>query len=228
LGITVASLGLGWVGERAFVHALTQIFPTLAYEGPGGLHWIATGLSFLAITVLHVVLGELVPKTIAVQNAEKVTLLISPLLSLFHIFTKPLHHTFTFLAALILRVIGVRDLGEPALTENELKLVMEDSKEEGIISDSEAQIITRAFEFADKRVSDIMVPKDKVQIISLALPLEQNLATVRTRMHTRFPLVENDFQIIVGIIHMKDVWPQLLKQRLMSNHPPAKPGAFKM
>ncbi len=212
LGITIASLALGWLGEPAFrvlvLHLLPEGMPFSAHT----VEWIATVLAFLTVTLLHVVLGELVPKTIAIQYAEKMTLWLSPGLRAFYIVTKPLIRFFTRMADTVLWLLQIKNTGEQPLTENELKLVMEDSKEDGVISDSEAQIITRAFEFADKRVSEIMVYKDKAQVISLANPLEQNLATVRTRMHTRFPLCDRDLNSVVGIVLMKDVWPQLLKQ----------------
>jgi len=212
LGITVVSLGLGWIGESAFEGLLKLAFPTFFALETGYRHALATGISFLLITMLHVVLGELVPKNLAIQDAERVTLWISRPLSAFYLASRPLIQSFTWMANAVLHLIGYKNLGESPLTEHELKLVMKESREDGVISDSEAQIITRAFEFADKRVADIMVARDHVQVISLKRNLEENLATVRTRMHTRFPLCETDLNKVVGIVHMKDVWPQLLQQ----------------
>jgi CBS domain containing-hemolysin-like protein len=120
---------------------------------------------------------------------------------------------FTWVANAILRVIGYANSSEPPLTENELKLVMKESKDDGVISDSEAQIITRAFEFSDKRAIDIMVSKEQVDYISLSRSVEENLASVQRRMHTRLPVCEKDFSTVVGIVHMKDVWPKLAKER---------------
>ncbi len=212
LGITVSSLGLGWLGENAFENILRLGFPIFFAPQTGARHILATTLAFFFITLLHVVLGELVPKNMAIQNAENITLWVSGPLRAFHYASRPLIRTFTFLANAILKLIGYYHLEESPLTENELKLVMKESREDGVISDSEAQIITRAFEFADKRVADIMVPRDHVQTVSMGRNLEDNLATVRTRMHTRFPLCEVDFGRVVGIVHMKDVWPQLLQK----------------
>lgn len=212
LGITLVSLALGWVGESAFEGLLRQTFPNFFAINTGFRHALATGSSFLLITMLHVVLGELVPKNMAIQDAERITLWISKPLSAFYLASKPLIQFFSWMANTILKLIGYGNLGETPLTEQELKLVMKESREDGVISDSEAQIITRAFEFADKRVADIMVPRDHVQVISLSRNLEQNLATVRTRMHTRFPLCETDLGKVTGIVHMKDVWPELLQK----------------
>jgi CBS domain containing-hemolysin-like protein len=159
--------------------------------------------------MLHVVLGELVPKSMAIQDAEKVVLWVSMPLALFYRFTRPLIRAFTAMANLVLRQIGYHGYEEAPLTEQELKLVMKESREEGVISDSEAQIINRAFEFSDKRAGDIMVSKERVKFLSLATPLVENLKTVQAKMHTRFPLCRTDFDNVVGIVHMKDVWPKL-------------------
>lgn len=212
LGITVSSLALGWIGEEAFSTLLSSVGHGMFELAPGTRHLVATVLSFFFITLLHVVLGELVPKRIAIQNAEKTILWVSRPLRAFYLFTRPLIRFFGKLADFALRVFGYRTVEEAPISEQELKLVMEDSKQDGVISESEAQIISRAFEFSDKRVGDIMVPIERVQFISSARPLEENLATVRTRMHTRFPLCDSDFNTVKGIVHMKDVWPQLLQQ----------------
>jgi CBS domain containing-hemolysin-like protein len=88
---------------------------------------------------------------------------------------------------------------------------MRESREEGVINESEAQIINRAFEFADKRAIDIMVPASRVEWISLARPLERNLEVIRSRMHTRFPLCRDGFAEILGVVHMKDFWPRVME-----------------
>lgn len=167
LGITLVSLALGWVGESAFASLFLLGFPSAFEAGGAAHHLIASAIAFLFITLLHVVLGELVPKSMAIQKAEKITLLVSKPLSLFYRGGKPLIHAFTALANIILRRIGYSMFEEPPLTENELKLVMKESREDGVISESEALIITRAFEFSDKRAGDIMVHSDKIDMILL-------------------------------------------------------------
>ncbi len=210
LGITLMSLGLGWIGESAFSSCLRLLYPDFFLAAHGAHHVITVGLSFFIVTALHVVLGELVPKNMAIQDAERITLLLAGPLRLFYVTARPLLFGFTRVANFILRRLGFNNFEEEPFTEQELKLVMKESKEDGIISDSEAQIITRAFEFADKRVVDIMVAKDQVDFISLSRPLDQNLAVVRKNMHTRFPVCKGEFGEALGIIHMKDVWPTLL------------------
>jgi CBS domain containing-hemolysin-like protein len=210
LGITIVSLALGWIGEPAFADLLVELFPTVFSVDGNGKHVVATVLAFFIITGLHVVLGELVPKSMAIQNAEKITLAVSKPLRMFYRTSYPLIWGFTVVANFILRMIGYHGLEEEPLTEQELKMVMRESKEEGVITENEAQIISRAFEFSDKRARDIMVPNDKVDYISLSRPFEQNMAVIMKNMHTRFPLCENDFDSVVGLVHMKDLWPHLL------------------
>ncbi len=210
LGITLVSLGLGWIGESAFSNLLTILFPGFFSIHHPTSHVVALTISFSVITFLHIVLGELVPKSMALMDAERVTLFLSPALFGFYRVSRPLLKFFTGVSNFVLTLIGYRHLEEEPLSENELRLVMKESKEDGIISDSEAQIIARAFEFSDKRASDIMVHRDGVDFLSLDKPVDQNVAQVRNKQRTRFPLCATGLDDVVGIVHMKDVWPELL------------------
>jgi CBS domain containing-hemolysin-like protein len=107
--------------------------------------------------------------------------------------------------------MGYGKMTHPSLTEDELKLVLMDSHEEGIISEGEAKIIIRAFEFADKTAEAIMVPAERVDFISLARSFEDNVAVARKSMHTRFPLCRGGIDTVIGIVSMKDPWPAFLK-----------------
>lgn len=211
LGITLVSLGLGWIGEESFYNLFAFIFPNVAKSNESQFHGIALAVSFFIITLLHVVLGELVPKSMAIQRSEQVTLVISRPLGWFYQLAKPLILSFTMLANFILRLLGFHKLEEEALSEEELKIVLQDSHDEGIISQSEAEIIKQAFTFSDKRARDIMIPEHQVQCLYLNMTFEQNLDKVKTRMYTRFPLVKDGFQNIVGVVHMKDALLMMLE-----------------
>lgn len=226
LGITVVSLGLGWIGEASFHRLFLLFIPELSAH-PGATHTIALVLSFLVITLLHVVLGELVPKSMAIQRAEAVTLWVTRPLRWFYIAAKPAINGFTWLANLILKLLGFHNAEEEPLSEEELKLVMKESKEEGVISESEAQIITKAFSFSDKRVGEIMVPASKALYLSLDRTIEENLATVKQRMYTRFPLARTGLDSLIGVVHMKDAWRELAED--MNNEAfvkTARPAVF--
>jgi CBS domain containing-hemolysin-like protein len=204
LGITLVSLGLGWIGEQSFYNLLIISFPNPPF-GTAMFHLIATGFSFFVISMLHVVLGELVPKSMAIQKAEKLALLTAKPMQLFYKASKPLIDVFTWMANLILKMIGFHDTGEEVMTEEELKMVIGSSASEGVISDSEAQIIHRAFSFADKTLKDIMIPLEKVQYLSLARTYEENKAVILSKNHTRFPVCETDMTTVIGVINMKDL-----------------------
>jgi CBS domain containing-hemolysin-like protein len=204
LGITLVSLALGWVGEHAFYDLLILTIDAPGWMTDTTFHAVSLGLSFFTITLLHVVLGELVPKSMAIQRAEQITLFISPPLRLFYKIASPLINVFTALANFVLRLLGFHGLEELPLTEEELKMVMNESREDGVISESEAQIINRAFSFSDKVAKDIMIPASQVQYISLKRSLQENLEVTRKRMYTRFPLTIDGLDSVIGMVHMKD------------------------
>lgn len=204
LGITLVSLALGWIGEESFYSLFMYLRPQEIMSSEV-YHFVATGTSFFIITMLHVVLGELVPKSMAIQRAEDITLKIALPLQIFYRISRPLIHSFAAIAGVVLKALGFENSEEAPLSEEELKMVMRDSKDDGVISDSEAQIINRAFSFSDKTAMDIMIPLKKIQYISLAQSFEENKATVLSKMHTRFPVCRTDMSDVVGILNMKDI-----------------------
>lgn len=204
LGITLVSLGLGWIGEQSFYALLKIMFPNPPFRVEL-FHIVATGISFFIISMLHVVLGELVPKSMAIQRAEKVTLVLAKPLKFFYLISKPLIDVFTALANLILKAIGFRQNKEDLMSEDELRMVISHSTTGGVISDSEAQIIQQAFSFSDKLAKDILIPADKVQYISLSRSFEENKEVILSRNHTRFPVCRTDMNDVIGILNMKDI-----------------------
>jgi putative hemolysin len=122
---------------------------------------------------------------------------------------RPLHRLLARTSTWILSLLGHGGASQPALSEDELKLVLMDSHEEGLITAGEATIIVRALEFADRQAKDIMVPADRVAFISLARTVQENLDTARRTMHARLPLCRDGLDSVIGIVSMKDVWPLL-------------------
>lgn len=204
LGITLVSLGLGWIGEQSFYNLLIISFPTPPFPTEM-FHLIATGISFFIISMLHVVLGELVPKSMAIQRAEEITLLLARPLHIFYIASKPLIDIFTRMANVLLKMAGFHRTEEDPMSEEELKMVIGDSADGGVISANEAQIIHRAFTFSDKTLKDIMIPVEKVQYISLARTFEENKAVILSKNHTRFPVCRTDMTNVIGFVNMKDM-----------------------
>jgi magnesium and cobalt exporter, CNNM family len=212
IAITAASLGVGWLGEDAFAHLLVLLFPD--FRAPSTvLHVAAAIVAFFLITMIQVVIGELVPKNLAIRKAERLLLFLARPLQILHSALRPVHWLFEKLSSWILRCMGHGEISHPPLTEDELKLVLMDSHEEGIVSAGEAKIIIRAFEFADKLAEEIMIPAERVDFLSLARTFEHNLTTARKNMHARFPLCRHGLDTVVGVISMKDVWPLLLHEQ---------------
>ncbi|MNK06311.1 Magnesium and cobalt efflux protein CorC [compost metagenome] len=204
LGITLVSLGLGWIGEQSFYNLLIISFPQPPFPTEI-FHLIATGISFFIISMLHVVLGELVPKSMAIQRAEQLTLVLARPLSIFYIASKPLINVFTWMANVLLKWIGFHRSEEDPMSEEELKMVIGDSADGGVISANEAQIIHRAFSFSDKTLKDIMIPVERVQYVSLARTFAENKAVIQSKNHTRFPVCRTDMTSVIGVVNMKDM-----------------------
>lgn len=202
VGVTAASLGVGWLGEGAFA----QVFAALLPGSSGALvHGIAGSLAFALVTMIHVVVGEIVPKNLAIAKADRYLMALARPLRAMHRVLRPVSRVFTTLATWIQRALGHEHIPPASLSEQELKLVLTDSHEDGVLTEGEARIILRAFEFADKCAREIMVPADNVDYISLARSFEDNLAVARRHMHARLPLCETGLDSVIGIVGMKDV-----------------------
>lgn len=212
VAITMASLGVGWFGESGFAHLLSLLVPA-AFSSVAPLHLLSSALAFVAVTMMHVVLGEMVPKNMAIDRAERIILVIARPLQVCGAILRPMVWAFTRLASTVTRMLGHRGEGAPPLSEDELKLVLKESHAGGVITKSEADIIHRAFEFADKMASDLMIAAEDVQYLSMARTPEENIAVASRSQHTRFPLCTGELDSVFGVVNMKDAWP------LLAGHP---------
>jgi CBS domain containing-hemolysin-like protein len=216
IGITAASLGVGWFGEGSFARLFDLLLPGSHVPGVTA-HVAATVAAFLFIMAIHLILGELVPKNLAIRRAEHLLLLLARPLQMLHFALRPAIRLFEKLSTWILHLMGQGAISQPPLTEEELKLLLMDSHEVGIVTRGEANIIVRAFEFADKAAEAIMIPAEHVDYISLSRSLQENLDVARKHMHARLPLCDGGLDSVVGIVSMKDVWPHVLPEE--SNAP---------
>ncbi len=212
IGITIASLSVGWIAEGATTRILGSFFSNQD-QANGLLHAGGVAVAFFAVIALHVVLGEQVPKLLAVRNAERYLLLLAVPLRIAHVVARPLLRILERLTTWILHCMGHGVAANPPLTEEELKLILAESRRGGVVSDGEAEIIVKAFEFADKQSEEIMTPADQVSYVSLERSLEQNLEAALKHMHARLPLCHADLDSVMGVVTMKDVWPLLQRER---------------
>ncbi|HEX3314456.1 MAG TPA: hemolysin family protein [Gemmataceae bacterium] len=208
LGITLASLGLGFVVERGLASVLAFLFGHLPHPFDWlALHSVSATIAFVLITFLHVVLGELVPKTVALQAPDRVALWLTPPLLLFEMAMRPFIATMTGTARLLFRALRLQPMPEGMVhSVEELALLIEDTEEAGIIDADQAALLHNVFLFANKKVKDCMVPRDKMDALDLMTPLPTVLEKVRSSGHTRMPVYEGTLDNIVGIVNTKDLF----------------------
>lgn len=208
LGITFASLGLGWIGEPAFASIMEGAFDSLPEPfDVVATHGVASVLAFAAITLLHVVLGELVPKNLAIAAPESVALWVALPMRAFAVLFRPLIWIFNEGANRLVRVFGVEPQTElrAAHSLDELRLLLEDSRSEGAIDRTEGEIVSRTFDFPNKTVRDAMVRRSDVHAVSASDGLEEVMSLARTTGHTRFPVSLDEPRELYGVVHLADM-----------------------
>jgi CBS domain containing-hemolysin-like protein len=202
LGVTATSLAIGAVGEQALAKALDPVLASV----------IAFALAFLIITFLHVVIGELVPKGIALGHAETTALAVSAPVRGFFVLFKPLIWVLQRSTEVILRALGLQPPGGEmeVYTEAELKMLLSRSTEEGELERQEQEMLYKVFDFADKEVSAVMVPRPEVVALSVELPPEEALAAVIESPYTRYPVYRGAIDEVVGVLHVRDLFSALV------------------
>jgi CBS domain containing-hemolysin-like protein len=201
LGVTATSLAIGAIGEHALAEVLDPILATA----------IAFALAFLIITFLHVVVGELVPKGVALGHAETTALAVSAPVRGFFVLFKPLIWVLQRSTEVILRALGLQPPGGEmeVYSEAELKMLLSRSTEEGELEEQEQEMLYKVFDFADKEVSAVMVPRPEVVALSVDLPPEEALAAVIESPYTRYPVYRGSLDEVVGILHVRDLFSAL-------------------
>ena len=204
LGVTLTSLGIGALGEQALSHALDPYLATV----------LAVVIAFLIITYLHVVVGELVPKAVALRYPERIALGVSAAVRGFFVLAYPLIWILQRSTELVLRALGLESPGDEreALSEAELRMLLGRATEYGEIEREEQEMLYKVFDFADKEVADVMVPRPEVVALSIDLPPEESLAAVIESPYTRYPVYRETLDDIVGILHVRDLFSALNDQ----------------
>ncbi|MFW6004687.1 MAG: hemolysin family protein [Halodesulfurarchaeum sp.] len=205
LGITIASLGLGWVGEPAVASLIEPVAG--AYLPPNLVHLVAFAIGFGIITFLHVVFGELAPKTLAIAQAERLSLYVAPPMRLFYLLFYPGIVVFNGTANAFTALLGVPPASETdeTLEEREIRRVLSRSGKEGHVDMAEVEMIERVFDLDDTVVREIMVPRPDVVTVARDATFEEFRETVLEAGHTRYPVVGQKEDQIVGFLDVKDV-----------------------
>src|SRR5438270_3211937 len=201
LGVTLTSLGIGALGE----HALSKAFDA----------WLATALAiaiaYLILTFFHVVIGELVPKGVALGHSEGTALVVSAPVRAFFLVARPLIWVLQESTELVLRALGQEPPGaeDEVHSEAELRMLVSQSTEHGEIEEQEQEMLYKVFDFADKEAADVMVPRPEVVALSIDLPPEQALEAVMDSPYTRYPVYRETLDNVVGILHVRDLFSAL-------------------
>src|SRR3954447_5311175 len=207
LGITISSLGLGALGEPAFHHLLEPIFGEAATIAGIG---IASAISFAIITLLHVVVGELAPKSLAIARTQPIALFVAPVMRVFYLCTKPIVDLFNGMGNLLLKPFGVppaREAGHAPVSEDELRLLLRESAAGGEIEEDEQRFTDNVLTFGDRRVREVMMPRSRIVSVATDDGFEHVVGVVRESGLTRLPLVRPDggLDAPVGLLHVKDL-----------------------
>jgi CBS domain containing-hemolysin-like protein len=209
LGITLSSIGLGFVGEPALAGVFRTWTAALPEAWQGVVsHTAAAIVALIVITYLHVVFGEIIPKTVALQTADRTALWLAGPLTAFARLARPLILLINGSARLILRCFGLKPASGEEMVHSveELSLLIEDTEEAGILDPDQAQFVQNVFELSDKRVVECMVPRERMAALELSTPPDKVLEAVRSGAHTRMPVYENELDQIVGIVNTKDLF----------------------
>jgi len=213
LGITIASLGLGWVGQDVVTKLMLHLF-ALFGVAIKSVFIIDTShvVAFCFITILHIVFGELAPKSIAIQRSVRTVMAISLPLRFFFVLFKPLIWILNGLANLILKLIGINPVqGETSHSSEELQYLLEQGKETGALDSTEHELIQNVFDFNERVVKNIMVPRTKISGVDINTPKDELLELIITEGYSRMPVYDDVIDKIVGIVHAKDILPLLAR-----------------
>src|SRR5438309_7246578 len=201
LGVTLTSLGIGALGEQALAGALDNVTATV----------LAVLIAYLVLTFLHVVIGELVPKGVALRHSEGTALIVSAPVRTFFLIARPLIWVLQRSTEVVLRALGQEPPGaeDEVHSEAELRMLVSQSTQHGEIEQQEQEMLYKVFDFADKEASDVMVPRPEVVALSIDLPPEQALEAVMDSPYTRYPVYRESLDNVVGILHVRDLFSAL-------------------
>ncbi|QRK05136.1 HlyC/CorC family transporter [Archangium violaceum] len=219
-GITLASLGLGWLGEPAFAHLLEPVLTRLVPEAAGVAlaHSLSVAIAFAIITFLHIVVGELAPKSLAIQRAEVTTIAVALPMRVFYFVFYPAIWLLNGVAGWVLKAFGLHTAHESqeAHSEEELRVILHSSAQAGAITTARAELLERSLEMAQKTARQVMVPRNQVKFLDMEEPLDKCVADARAAGHTWLPVCRGNMDEVEGVVNVKDLFFLLSRGELRS------------
>ena len=227
LGITLSSLGLGWVGEEVVAHILISFFDFIGLGlSESTAHSISIPVGFALITILHITIGEQAPKMLAIRYPLESTLFVSWPLRVFFFIFRPFIWFLNKLSNFLLRLMGISQINEEVHTEEELRLILTESEEGGAINQSEHELIQNVFDFDDRIVKQIMVNTNMVSAIDIETGREEVIRKIIEEGYSRLPVFLGDIDNVIGIVHSKDLLKSVLENRFKTIKDIMRPAHF--
>lgn len=218
LGITITALGLGWLGESTLERIFRPFFEVINLP-KSMAHVLAIAIAFAAITFIHVVIGELAPKTFAIQKAERITLVVVRPLILFYKVMYPFIWVLNGSAKITTSIFGLKPVSENEIahTEEELRIILSESFKSGEINQSEFKYVNKIFEFDNRIAKEIMVPRTEIISLSKDDTLDTFLKVLQEEKFTRYPIIDGDKDHIIGLVNIKEIMTALIGNEKLSS-----------
>jgi CBS domain containing-hemolysin-like protein len=222
LGITFASIGLGWIGEPAVARLIAPTLEAAGVQNPTLIHTIAFTVAFVIISFFHIVVGEQAPKSLAIRKPEAISLWLAPPLRAFYWLMYVPIVALNGSANWILRLARIEPVGETeqAHSSEELRMIVAASHAHGVLNATERRLLENVIDFSERKVAEIMTPRVDMVCLFVNKPIAENLAIVRGQQHTRYPLADGTADNVIGMIHIKDFIALIL------DGAPARPGSI--
>ncbi|MCX6151604.1 MAG: hemolysin family protein [Ignavibacteriales bacterium] len=212
VGITAVGIIAGTFGGATLAEKLVLYFKsfelTAKYSGFLGYFIVITFITYLSL-----IIGELVPKRIAINNPEKIAILIAFPMKVISIIAKPIVSFLTFSTNVILKLLGVKPSSEPTVTEEEIKILIREGKTAGIIEEAEQDILNSVFKFGDKRVESIMTPRTQIAWLDLHSPMDENLKIISERNYSHYPVCDENIDNLLGVVRIKDIFKSHIENK---------------
>ncbi|HXB41393.1 MAG TPA: hemolysin family protein [Bacteroidia bacterium] len=227
LGITLASLALGWIGEDVVAKSIMRLLHYFNFNMSEVLaHRIAIPVGFTFITIAHIVFGELAPKIMAIRNPLSVSLVISFPLRVFYVLFIPFIWFINRFSTLVLNLMGIKAARGDSHTEEELRMILTESEESGAIKPSENELIQNVFDFDDRMVKQVMIPTNRIVAIDVEMGREQVVKKVLEEGYSRLPVYLGDIDNVIGILNSKDLLKAVIENRFNSIRDIMRPAQF--